>query len=283
MRLNRTFLCPKTFCTSSSFDTSSFGCQRLFDPVARCTADRSQGSRFTRGNGSWCQECQEWKESTSLWSFATTYDPFSTSSTFGRHDVFETMKGTRCRHAPLGFFLSIPRRRWPRARRRRRRLRIRIVGEPGEETNSDATSIFVLLHDIVGQRLDLLNQSRKVRAVIWNHGIRPHRLPRLAIEDLKQDDLILSRHIRKTNFTELSKDNERAFFRRLGRWRAHDDSLNALPCPTAIESLPESTSRYMASPPRATLDGTCRIVTPWSWRYDRTNSRTIVAACLRRG
>ena len=121
MRLNRTFLCPKTLGSTSSFDTRSFGSQCLFDTVARCTTDRSQGGRFTRCNGSRCQECQERKESTSLWSFATTHDPFSTSSTFGRHDVFETMKGTRCRHAHLGFFLSIPRRRWPRARRRRRR------------------------------------------------------------------------------------------------------------------------------------------------------------------
>ena len=246
MRLGHTFLCPKTLGSSSSFDSRSFGSQCLFDAVARCTTDCTQGGRFTRCNGSRCQECQERKESTSLWSFATTYDPFSTSSTFGRHDVFETMKGTRCRHAPLGFFLSPP----PLAARPPPPppplpSPDPDCGEPGEETNSDGTSILVLLHDIVGQRLDLLNQSRKVRVVIWNHGIRPHRLPRLAIEDLKQDDLILSRHIRKTNFTELSKDNERAFFRRLGCWRAHVCLPNVLPCPTTIESLLESTSRYM--------------------------------------
>ena len=88
-----------------------FSCQGLFDAVPRRTTDGSQGGRFTRGNGG-RDECQEWKETTSLtsfWSFATTHDPFSTSSsTFGRHDVFETMKGTRCRHAHLGFFSVCP-------------------------------------------------------------------------------------------------------------------------------------------------------------------------------
>ena len=94
--------------------------QRLFNPVPCCTADSSQRSGFARSNGG-RYECQERKESTSLTSlFATdtTHGP-SPSSTFGRHDVFETMKGTRCRHAHLGFFPSVPRR----CRRRRRRRR----------------------------------------------------------------------------------------------------------------------------------------------------------------
>ena len=75
-------------------------------------------------------------------------------------------------------------------------LRIRMLGEPGEETTRmrrPRLSIFVLLHDIVGQRLQLLNQIRKVSAIIWNHGISPHGLHRLAIEYLKHDELILSR------------------------------------------------------------------------------------------
>ena len=87
-----------------------FSCQGLFDAVPRCTTDGSQGGRFTRSNGG-RNECQERKETTSLISSGwttTTHDPFSTSSTFGRHDVFETMKGTRCRHAPLGFFSVCP-------------------------------------------------------------------------------------------------------------------------------------------------------------------------------
>ena len=161
---NRTFLCPKTFCTSSSFDARSFGSQRLFDPVTCCTADRSQGGRFTRGNGGRCQECQERKETpslTSFWSFATTYDPFSTSSslTFGRHDVFDTMKGLRYRHAPLGFFFSVcpPPPPPPLATRARARAPPPpdpdVGGNPEKKNHTLVFSIFVLLHDIVGQRL----------------------------------------------------------------------------------------------------------------------------------
>ena len=101
-----------------------FSCQGLFDAVPRRTTHSSQGGRFSGCNGG-RDEGQEWKETpslTSFWSFATTHGPFSTSSssTFGRHDVFETMKGRRYRHTHLGFFLSVPRRRrrrrWPRAR-----------------------------------------------------------------------------------------------------------------------------------------------------------------------
>ena len=83
--------------------------QGLFNPVTCRTADSSQGGSFSRCNGG-RYECQEWKESTSLTSlFATdtTHGP-SPSSTFGRHEVFETMKGTRCHHVHLGFFPSVP-------------------------------------------------------------------------------------------------------------------------------------------------------------------------------
>ena len=92
--------------------------QGLFNPVTCRTADSSQGGSFSRCNGG-RYECQEWKESTSLTSlFATdtTHGP-SPSSTFGRHEVFETMKGTRCRHVHLGFS-SVPRRRRRRFVRR---------------------------------------------------------------------------------------------------------------------------------------------------------------------
>ena len=165
---NRAFLCPKTFCTSSSFDTSSFGCQRLFDPVTRCTADRSQGGRFTRSNGGRCQECQERKETTSLTSFwsgltTTTHDPFSTSSssTFGRHDVFETMKGLRYRHTHLGFFFffrlspAAATRAAPRAPPPPAASGSGLWGNPEKKPLGwdPRLSIFVLLHDIVGQRL----------------------------------------------------------------------------------------------------------------------------------
>ena len=94
-----------------------FSCQGLFDAVSGRTADRSQGGRFSRCNGG-RYECQERKESTlltSLFVTDTTHGPFSTSSTFGRHDVFDTMKGTRFRHVHLGFF-RLSHRRWPRAR-----------------------------------------------------------------------------------------------------------------------------------------------------------------------
>ena len=95
----------------SPFRCFLFSCQGLFNAVPRCTADRSQGGRFTRGNGG-RDECQERKETTSLISSGlttTTHDPFSTSSsTFGRHDVFETMKGLRYRHTHLGFFCLFP-------------------------------------------------------------------------------------------------------------------------------------------------------------------------------
>ena len=88
-----------------------FSLQGLFDTVPCSSTDSSQGGGFSRCKGG-RYECQERKESTSLTSlFATdaTHGP-SPSSTFGRHDVFETMKGTRCRHAYLGFS-SVPRRR----------------------------------------------------------------------------------------------------------------------------------------------------------------------------
>ena len=89
--------------------------QRLFNAVSSRSTDSSQGGSFSRGNGG-RYECQEWKESTSLTSFGfatdTTHGP-SPSSTFGRHDVFETMKGTRYRHVHLGFFSICPRLAWP--------------------------------------------------------------------------------------------------------------------------------------------------------------------------
>ena len=147
-----------------------FSCQGLFDPVPRRSTDSSQGGSFSRCNGG-RYECQEWKESTSLTSFfatdTTTHGP-SPSSTFGRHEVFETMMGTRYRHVHLGFFFSIcPRLGWqppppPLAtrararRRRRRRLRIRILGASGEETTRmghGGSLVVCRLYNIVGQRL----------------------------------------------------------------------------------------------------------------------------------
>ena len=114
------------------------------------------------------------------------------------------MKGLRYRHTHLGFFRLSPaaaaagHARAPAAAAAAAD-RIRIVGQPGEETirmGHGGSSIFVLLHDIVGQRLQLLNQIRKVAAIIWNHGILPHRVHRLAIEDLQHGQGILVGKVR---------------------------------------------------------------------------------------
>ena len=91
-----------------------FSGQGLFDTVPCSSTDSSQGGGFSRCKGG-RYECQERKESTSLTSlFATdaTHGP-SPSSTFGRHDVFETMKGTRCRHVLFRLFSVCPRLGWP--------------------------------------------------------------------------------------------------------------------------------------------------------------------------
>ena len=98
------------FCQGRTSGEFLFSRQYLFDAVPGRTTDGSQGGRFTRGNGG-RDECQERKESTPLTSFATTtHGPSSasSSSTFGRHDVFDAMKGTRCRHAHLAFFSVYP-------------------------------------------------------------------------------------------------------------------------------------------------------------------------------
>ena len=71
------------------------------------------------------------------------------------------MKGTRCRHAHLGFFRlssAAGHARAPAAAAAAAAAadRIRIVGEPGEETirmGHGGSSIFVVLHYIVGEGL----------------------------------------------------------------------------------------------------------------------------------
>ena len=136
-----------------------------------------------------------------------------------------------------------------------------------------------------GQGLELLSESRKVGVIIWSHGIIPHGIHGVARHDLQHDLFIVACYMRETIFTESLKDNEHALFpslgRRSGSQRAHVVLLNVRPCPRAFEFLLESTSRYMASPPRATPRDRYRIATPSSWRHGRTNPRIFVATRLR--